>query len=338
MKRVTIKDLAKKLNVSVSTVSRAFNDKYDIRKETRDLILKTADEMGYYPNPIAKKLCQQKTYNIGVVVPEFINEFYAEIIIAIQEVLMECGYQVLIMQSDNDPELELKNVKTLLHAMVDGIIIAPISHSENVEFYLKKFQEEIPMVFVNRVEHNMPASKVIFDNVKWSFFATEHLIRQGFQKIYHLSAYNYLTVGNERTDGFKQAMKKHRISPKNYQIIETGLLAKEGEDVVNKMIAQNSLPDAFYCANDLVALGAMKALTKKGLRIPQDIGVMGFTNTQMAELSSPQLCSVKQPTFEMGRSAAQILLKQLKEEDFTPITQKFDGKLIIRETSVSNKG
>ncbi len=337
MKHITIKDVAKKLNVSISSVSRAFNDKYDIKKETRELILKTAEEMGYYPNPIAKKLSQRKTFNIGVVVPEFINEFYAEIIVAIQEVLIDNGFQVLVMQSDNNPDLELKNVKTLIHSMADGIIIAPSLDGDNMNYYMKQIETDCPIVFVNRVPDSIIASKVIFDNKKWSFFATEHLIRQGHKKIYHLAAHNNISVAKDRIKGFLKAMKKHKIKEENYKIIETGLLAKEGMAIVEDLIYKQDLPDAFFCVSNPVAMGVIKTLKDNEYDVPGDIAVMGFTDTQIAELISPQLCSVKQPTFEMGKIAANLLLDQINNEKTNePITKLLNGKLVIRESSIKN--
>jgi len=246
MKHVTIKDVAKKLNVSISSVSRAFNDKYDIKKETRDRILKVAEEMGYYPNPIAKKLSQNKTFNIGVVVPEFVNEFYSEIVIAIQEVLMSKGYQVLIMQSDENPEQEFKNVMTLIHNMVDGLIIGPTMESGNMEYYLEQQRKGYPIVFMSRVDESLVAPKVLFNNKKWSFFATEHLIRQGYKKIYHLSGLKSLSVSNERISGFKKALSKHQISEENYKVIETGLLPNDGVEIIEDLIYNHDLPEAFF--------------------------------------------------------------------------------------------
>ena len=336
MKHVTIKDIAKKLNISISSVSRAFNDKYDIKKETKELILKTAEEMGYYPNPIAKKLSQNKTFNIGVVVPEFINEFYSEVLIAIQEVLVPKGYQVLIMQSDENNEQELKNVKTLIHNMVDGLLIAPTRDKFNMAFYLEQHHQGTPMVFMSRVEESLPATKVVFNNKKWSFFATEHLIRQGYKKIYHLSGYKDLCVSIDRVDGFKRAMNKHKIPKENFKIIETGLLAEEGKEVIEDLIYMHDIPDAFFCVNDMVAMGAIKKLKSNGLRVPEDVAVIGFTETRMAELITPQLSSVKQPTADIGKKAAELLLEQLKNDSFQNETVILNGELNIRESSVRN--
>lgn len=336
MQHVTIKDVARKLNISKSSVSRAFNDKYDIKKETRELILKTAEEMGYYPNPIAKKLSQKKTLNIGVVVPEFINDFHAEIIVGIQRVLNPKGYQVLAMQSDNDADVELNNVKTLIQNMVDGLIIAPSSDSQNMDYYLKEMKRGCPMVFVNRVSDSVDATKIISDNIKWSFFATEHLIREKYNKIYHLSGPQNVSVTRDRMKGFKQALRKHKISENRYKIIQTGLLASQGIDVVEDLIYHQDLPDAFFCANDMVAMGAIRTLKRNNINVPEDIGVIGFSETQMARLTSPQLSSVKQPTYEMGEQAAEQLIRHIDNDDAEHETIVLNGKLNIRESSVRN--
>lgn len=337
MKHVTIKDVAKKLNVSVSSVSRAFNNKYDIKKETKDLILSTAREMGYHPNPIAKKLSQNRSLNIGVVVPEFMNGYYSEVVIALQEFFISKGYQVLLMQSDENERQELKNVKTLINNMVDGLIIAPTAGYSNTSFYIDKHNEGYPIVFLNRIDELLPASKVIFNNVKWSFFATEHLIRQNYKKIYHLSGYKDLCVSTERIEGFKKAMNKHKIPKENYKIIETGLLAQEGMRVIEDLIFHHDIPDAFFCVNDMVALGAMQKLKDNGYKIPEDVAFVGFTETRIAKLVTPQLSSVKQPTYDMAKKAGELLLQRIENEDAPIETIVMNGEFNIRQSSVKDK-
>ncbi len=336
MKHFTIKDIADKLNVSISTVSRAFNNKYDIKEETKALILKTAKDMGYHPNPIAKSLSKKRSSNIGVVVPEFINEYYSEIVIALQNFLISKGYQILVMQSDEDEEQELMNVQTLINNMVDGLIIAPTIGRKNIQYYQSKVKEGYPIVFLNRIEASIPVSKVIFNNVKWSFFATEHLIRQGYKKIYHLSGYKDLSVSYERIQGFKKAMKKHHIIEDNYKIIETGLLAKEGMEVIEDLIFHHDIPDAFFCVNDMVALGAIKKLKDNGYRVPEDVAFVGFTETRIAELVTPQLSSVKQPTCEMAKKAGEMLLNRINNPNAETETIVFNGEFNIRKSSVKD--
>lgn len=269
-----------------------------------------------------------------MVVPELINEYYSEIIIALQDVLTSKGYQVLVMQSDENPELELKNVETLIHNMTDGLIIAPTVGNKNMSYYLERHKAGYPIVFLNRIDESLPASKILFNNVKWSFFATEHLIRQQYQKIYHLSGYKDLSVSKERIEGFKKAMAKHNISKENYKIIETGLLSSEGMEVIEDLIFNHDIPDAFFCVNDMVALGAIKKLKDNGYRVPEDVAFMGFTETRMAELVTPQLSSVKQPTVKMAQIAAELLLKRINDDTAEIETVVVNGELNIRKSSV----
>ena len=334
MKHVTIKDVAKKLNVSISSVSRALNNKHDIKKETRELILKTAEEMGYTPNLIAKHLSEQKSYIIGVVVPELMSEYFSQVVIALQDFLSSKGYQLIVMHSDENPELELKNAKTLIRNMVDGLIIAPVAENANKRFYLEKQEQGFPIIFMSRVSESFPASKVIFNNSKWSFFATEHLIRQGFNKIYHLSGYKNLNVTKERIYGFKKALKKHNIIKDNYKVLEAGLTAEEGMVIIEDLIFNQDLPDAFFCVNDSVALGAIKKLKDNGYRVPEDVAFIGFTETRMAELVTPQLSSVKQPTYKMAEAAGKLLIDRIKNSDADIETLVFNGKLSIRNSSI----
>ncbi len=333
MKHVTIKDVAKELNVSVSAVSKAFNDRNDIKKETKERILKVGKAMGYHPNPIAKKLTSRKTFNVGVVIPEFVNAFFPEVIIGIQEVLIKKGYQVLIMQSNESFEMELMNVKTLEENMVDGLIISLSRETHNLDYYKSLIDQGYPIVFFNRYNDALTASKVIFDDFKWSFFATEHLISQGLKKIFHFSAYKHLLLSKKRMEGYKRAMNKHKIKVDPEWIIETGLLVEEGERVMEKIIDSGNLPEGIICGNDMIALGAMRVIRKHNLRVPDDIAITGFSETPFAELVFPPLTSVAQPTYEMGEIAANLLLKQMESENTTPETVILNGILNIRESS-----
>lgn len=339
MKHITIKDVAKRLNCSVSTVSRAFNDKYDIRKETRDQILATAKEMGYSPNPFAKLLLKQCSNQIGVVVPEFINSFFPEVIKCIQNVLQKAGYQLLIMQSNEEATVELENIKTLENNMVDGIIIS-LTFETNLETrnidYLKSMVESgFPIVLFNRVSDVIPAHKVVFDDYKWAFFATEHLIYQGYKKIFHFSGPKTLSFSQNRINGFIDALKKHKISVSDQLIFETGLLIKDGERVMQKLLDDKNMPEAVFAVNDPSAIGAMKILKKNGYKIPGDIAIVGFTESKLAELIDPPLTSVAQPTFEIGQTAARLLLEQIGAKSiFVPQKVVLNGRLNVRESSM----
>jgi LacI family transcriptional regulator len=323
MKHVTIKDVAKRLNCSISTISRAFNDKYDIKKETRELILTTSKEMGYYPNPIAKSLLKQCSNQIGVVVPEFINPF------------LKKGYQVLIMQSNESYINELENVKALENNMVDGLILSLSLETKNVEYYKKLISQGFPIVLFNRISNELETHKVLLDDYKWAFFATEHLIYQGFKKIFHFSGPAGLMFTQNRQNGFIDAHRKHKLKFEESAIIETGLMICDGEREMEKLIKENNMPDAIFAVNDPTAIGAMKLLKRNGFRIPGDVAIVGFSETKIAELIDPPLTSVLQPTLEIGRTAARLLLDQIESKGiFVPQTVVLNGRLNIRESSM----
>lgn len=337
MKNISIKDVARKLNCSVSTVSRAFNDKYDIKTETRALVLKTAKEMGYRPNPIARKLIQQRSFNVGIVVPEFTNGFFPEVIIGIQEVLFKKGYQVLIMQSNESWETEQANVQTLVDNRVDGLIVSLTCEIKNKDYYLELIKANLPVVFFNRVLDGLPASQVLFDDYKWAFFATEHLILQGYTAIVHLAGAKDLTLTKNRIEGFKAAHKKHRVATGD--IIYCGFSMQDGERVAKEMIEKDTIPGAIFSASDLSAIGAMNIFKKNGFQIPKEIAFAGFSESSLAEHIAPSLTSVEQPTNEIGRTAAQLLLNQIENPGlFVPQTIVLNGRLNIRESSIDVSG
>lgn len=331
---ITIKDIAKKLNISIATVSRAFNDKSDIKLDTKNLILKTAKEMGYRPNPIAKKLIQKRSLTVGIVVPEFLNSFFTEVIIGAQEVLFEKGYQVLITQSNENFETELKNIKALEDSMVDGIIISQTSETKNVEYYQNLIHTGFPIVFFNRVCDEITASKILFNDYKWAFFATEHLINQGYRNIYHLKGKESLSLTNDRMKGFLDAHSKHKLTVTKEQIIPTGFTIEDGQKVALEIINSGKIPDAIFASNDPSAIGAMQVFKKNGFLIPKDIAFVGFTESKMGSIIDPPLTSVLQPAHEIGREAARTLIEQI-ENPTTYTTQiiVLNGQLNCRESS-----
>lgn len=331
---ITIKDIAKKLNISIATVSRAFNDKNDIKLDTKNLILKTAKEMGYRPNPMAKKLTQKRSLTIGIVVPEFLNSFFPEVIIGAQEILFEKGYQVLITQSNENFETELSNIKALEDSMVDGIIISQTSETKNVEYYQNLINSGFPIVFFNRVCNEISSAKVLFNDYKWAFFATEHLINQGYSNIYHLKGKESVSLTNDRTRGFVDAHTKHKLTINKEQIVPTGFAIEDGQRVANAIIDSGEIPDAIFASNDTSAIGAMQVFKKRGFKIPEDIAFVGFTESRMGAIIEPPLTSVLQPAKEIGREAARLVLEQIENPlTFKPQIIVLNGQLNIRASS-----
>jgi DNA-binding LacI/PurR family transcriptional regulator len=335
VKHVTIKDLAKHLNLSISTISRAFNDKYDIKTETRELILKAAEEIGYKPNPIARKLHSGQSFNIGVIVPELMEtSFFTKAVTTIQKVLFEKGYHALIMQSMGDAATELELIKALESSMVDGIIISLTDESENIDYLNKMIEKGFPIVLFNRVCKEIKSSQVVFNDFKWAYFATEHLVTQGYKKIFHFSTPQNLSISLPRIKGYKHAMEKFKLEYSEDMIIESGYTIEKGEEIARKLLEQGNIPEAIFAASDRVAIGAIKVFRKAGYRVPEDIGVVGFSESSLVNIFEPSLTSVAQPIAKMGEQAALLMLKAVETDHPEPETISMSGKLNVRESSV----
>lgn len=334
MARITIKDVARKLNFSISTISRAFNDKYDIHPDTKALILQTAKEMGYTPNPLAQRLINKKSYQIGVIVPEFENAFFPKIILGIQHVMSEAGYQVLIMSSNEDKDQELANVRALQRNMVDGIILSLTNETKDISYLKELIDSGIPLVQFNRVSYKLNTSKILFDDYTWAMKATEHLIEQGFKRIMHLAGPHNMIISQLRKKGFLDAMKKHGLPHGPEAIREGGIFMEDGTAAAEKLWQQENLPEAIFCFNDPVAIGAMEFLKEKGIRIPEEVAFVGFSESRLASHITPTLTSVEQPTYQYGETAARLMLDQLSYNNFEPQTVTLNGKMNVRESSV----
>lgn len=340
--RVTIKDLARELKISTSTVSRALGDKWDVNPETRKAVLELAQRWNYQPNPISLSLKQNQSMFIGVIVPEFVNSFFSEVIMGIQSVLNPEGYHVLIMQSNESHENEWRNLKALEAQMVDGVLVSVTHESENVSYFTDLMNNNFPVVFFNRICDRLDAPYVIIDDYKWAFTAVEHLIEQGCRRIVHLAGAADLLIARKRRDGYVDALRKHGLPVDERLIIDCGIMMEKGIMAAYEILEMKEAPDAIFAVNDPVAIGAMKTLQKNGVRIPEDMAVVGFTESKEALIVEPNLTSVEQPTFEMGRNAAYLLLEQIKhnsshEDRMMSKSIILDAKLNIRESSLKRK-
>lgn len=333
--RVTIKDIAKELNISTSTVSRALADKWDVNPDTRKAVLELADKWHYRPNPISLSLKQQHSLFVGVIIPEFFKSFFPEIIMGIESVLRPNGYHVLICQSNESAEIELVNLKALESKMVDGFIIS-VTGNDNYSYFESLIKSNFPVVFFNRICPGLNVSQVVVDDYKWAFQATDYLIKCGYKRIVHLAGPNNLDLAQERKRGYVNALEKHGINIDADLIIPCGVQMERGVMAAHTILNMENRPDAIFAINDPVAIGAMKTLQRNGIKIPDDIAIIGFTDSKMAIVVEPNLTSVEQPTFEMGKAAAELLLEQIKNKGDEPISPKkivLEAKLNLRESS-----
>lgn len=334
---VTIKDIAKALNFSTSTVSRALRGSHEISEETKKLVLEYAEKINYRPNPIALSLKERRSRAIGVVVSEIANTFFSEAINGIESIAYNRGYHVIITQSHESEEREKVNVMHHASRSVDGLLVSLSSGTVDVT-YLKELQEKgLPIVFFDRITDEIDTHKVTANNSLGAFHATEHLIYQGFKKIAHITSAPYLSITKERLQGYKEALEKHHI-PFNESLIKHcnhgGMIAEEVEDALSELFKGKSKPDAIFTASDRITVVCFAAL--KHLKPANGVGFAGFSNTKVGELFNPSLTVVQQPAFEIGQTAIEMLIEMIESRrpvvDFK--TKVLETKLIVRESSM----
>ncbi|MFP4019058.1 MAG: LacI family DNA-binding transcriptional regulator [Bacteroidales bacterium] len=337
--RITIKDIAEKLNISPSTVSRALKDHPDINPNTKKAVKELAEKYNYIPNKIALGLLQNQSNTIGVIIPEIIHHFFSTVISGIENAAYEQGYNVMICQSMESYEKEVKNLQTLLSSHIDGLLISISKETEKFD-HLKNFKEiGLPIVFFDRIAEDIESDKVIVDDYGGAYQATEHLISIGCKKIAHFYGPLNLLIGINRYNGYVQALKDN-----NYSVKEEYMLFcdsyEEAKKQTKKLLENPEPPDGIFAVNDLTAVGAMQIVMDAGYKVPEDIAIVGFTNSFISPLTNPSLSTIDQNGYTMGKEAANILFQRIKEKQedkFKPITKLLDSDLIIRESSQRKK-
>jgi LacI family transcriptional regulator len=334
--QITIKDIAKKLNISPSTVSRALKDHPDINQKTRDAVKEIANKYNYRPNKIALSLLQNQSKTIGVIIPEIIHHFFSSVISGIEDVFYQENFNIIICQSQESYEREIKNVQTLLSSHIDGILMSISKETKKLD-HIKNIQEiGLPLVFFDRIAEEINTDKVIVDDFGGGYKATEHLIDIGCKRIAHLYGPLNLLIGKNRFNGYKKALENHNMSLNPEYTVFCDSYEKALEET-KKLLQLSKPPDGIFAVNDLTAVGAMKVIKDEGLKVPDDISVVGFTNWLISRFADPALTTIDQKGYVMGTEAARLLLKRIKnedsEKDSQPITKLLDSELIIREST-----
>ncbi|WP_163322563.1 LacI family DNA-binding transcriptional regulator [Draconibacterium mangrovi] len=332
---VTIKDLARELNISASTVSRALKDHPDISKETKRAVQELAERLNYQPNAVALSLKQRRSNTIGVIIPEIVHYFFSSVISGIEDVAYDAGFNVIICQSNERYEREVANAKTLLASRVDGVLVSISKHTTDYK-HLENFQNnEVPIVFYDRVVPNIVADQVIIDDFDAAYLATRHLIDSGRTRIAHLGGPMALLIGQNRKDGYLKALKEAGIPADENLIVEADSFEK-ARMAIMKLINQKIKFDGVFATNDLTAIGAMQTIQKKGYKIPDEIAIVGFSDGRFSGITDPTLTSVDQHGYEMGTLATQMLLKRITSEDdeYPAETKVLNADLIVRGSSI----
>jgi len=341
--QVTIKDIARELGISPSTVSRALKDHPDISAETKKAVNELADRLNYQPNIVALSLRQKKTNTIGVIIPEIVNTFFSTVISGIQDVAYEAGYNVILAQSNESYQREVTDMKALFNSRVDGMLLSLSRETTNFDHIESIISKGVPIVLYDRFYNNPNMNKVIVDDYVGAKQAVLHLIDQGCKRIAHLEGAPNLIISKDRLRGYQDALSESNLEIReNYTIVCPNNSFEEGQRAAQKLLSLPHPPDAIFASNDPMAMGAILAIKEKGLSIPDDVAVVGFSNYFFAQITDPSLTSVDQPGFEMGQEAARLLIRQIEakdkeQDDLAPETKVLKTKLIIRNSSLRKK-
>lgn len=312
MDSVNIKILAEQLNLSTSTISRAFRGNSDISKETKERILAMAKELNYIPNHHASNLREQKSKTIAVIVPEIANNFFSQNIKGIEQVARSKGYQILINVTNDEYEREVSFVTDLHNGRVDGIIMS-VSGEEKDHAYLKDRQRKIPLVFFDRVYEDVETPKVTTNDYESSFLATEHLIEAGCTRIAYLVRNKSLSIGKTRMQGYTDALRKHRLPYCDELVVDCTNDQETNKSIIRK--AYRSLkPDGIFASVERLAIATYYVAHEMGIKIPRELKVISFSSLEIASLLNPSLTTITQPAFDMGVKAAELLFELMGEE------------------------
>ncbi len=335
MKRqVTIKDIAEKLGISVSTVSRALKDHPDISLKTRQAVKELAKLLGYKPNLIALNLKNSKTNTIGLIVPEVEHHFFSKILNGIEEVAYENNYNVLVVQSNESYMREVLNTQTLIANRVDGVLVSFAKETQDYSHFQQMLDYEIPIVFFDRTIEDFHADGVVVDDYSGAYNAVKHLIDKGCKRIALYSSPQHMLIGKNRFQGYKDALEKHGLKYEKDLVYPCDTI-DSAMKISRSVLKKHDKPDGIFAVNDLTAIGVMKVAKQLGIKIPEDLKVVGFENSRSATICEPELTSVDQFGYNLGKKSAELLLKRIKDNDFNyePEYLKLKTELIIRGSS-----
>jgi LacI family transcriptional regulator len=337
-KEVTIYDVAKALNISPSTVSRGLKDHPHIRKETKRKILVTAREMGYQHNKFASNLRKSRTNTLGVIVPKLNSYFMATAIAGIEKVTNQHGYNLIISQSQESGKKEISGISTLYNSRVDGLLVSLSFDTKSLDPFNIFFKKDIPVVFFDRVFECAGCISIVIDNYKAGYEATSHLISQGCKRIVHLGGNLLRNVYADRLRGYKQALEDSGLKYDQQLVLISDLNGQSGTDTAQFILKMKNRADGIFTANDTSAVATICELQLAGVKIPDDIAVVGFNNEPISRVVQPNLTTIHYPAMEVGEIAASTLISKLTNSQSANLsTIVLKHSLIVRQSSLKIK-
>jgi DNA-binding LacI/PurR family transcriptional regulator len=329
--QVTIKDIAKELGISPSTVSKALKGHPDISSQTKKSVRALVEKWNYKPDSIALSLKSGLTKTIGVIVPEIVHYFFSTVISGIEDLAYDSGYHVMFCQSSESYEREVKAVDILLSSRVDGILVSVTKVTKDFGHFRKIQEDGIPLIFFDRICSELDTDRVVVDDEVGAFEAVKHLISTGCKNIVHLSGPQNLQIGKSRKDGYVRALKYFNQPVEDGNIIRCDT-REEARIVVPELMKRKIRPDGIFAVNDLTAVEAMKMIKECGFDVPEDVSVVGFTSGMISDMTSPTLSSVEQHGYKMGREAVKLLIDRLEKKHDLP------SQTIVIKTEMVVKG
>lgn len=331
---LTIKDIARDLGVSVSTVSRALKDHPDISTETKNMIKNYAEQLNYRPNVLALSLRKQKTNTIGLIIPAIVHHFFSSVISGIEDLAYKEGYNLIICQSNENQHREAINLQTLIDHRADGILVSLSKTTQSVDHFREAIDSGIPIVFYDRVSDEIESDKVITDDFEGGRIATNHLISKGCKQILHLAAPQHLLIGKNRREGYCEALKNNNIEFREDRVLKCDT-REEVWTLRSHLLNLAPEIDGIFAVNDSTAIEAIQVLQQNGYRVPEDIAVIGYGDGPNATIVNPQLTTVVQKGYEMGKESVKMLLRRLNNPaaEINFQTKVFKPSLIIRQSA-----
>lgn len=333
-RQITLKDIAKALNLSPSTVSRAMKNHPAISNETKKLVQEYAAKHKYKPNTLAMRLRTNKNNTIGVIVPEIVHFFFSTVLAGIQDEAEAENYNLIICHSNESYEREVKSVETLLDARVCGILASQSKSTALFDHFQEVLDNNVYLVFFDRICTGINTDKVVVDDYAGAFNAVDYMVRRGCQRIAFLGAKPSLPIANNRRMGYEDALREHKlpINKKWMHVCDTSELVYQ---IVPEMLKEETIPDAFFCINDETAAYCMQVLKANGYKVPEDVSVCGFTNSYITEVTDPTLTSVDQYGYEMGKEAARLLINRIEGREVKKgvVSKVIKTELVVRNST-----
>lgn len=337
-RKVTIHDIARELNTTASTVSRALQDHPRISRSMKTAVWELAKKLNYQPNSIASSLRKGRGNTIGVVVPRIDRYFFSSVIRGIEDVAFDAGYHILICQSYDSWEREKAIVENLMNGKVDGLLVSLATGTQDLTHFQVIQGKGIPLIFFDRVPEHLDVNKVEIDDFAGAFKAVDHLVSQGCKQIVHFSGPQHVSVYRNRFEGYRSALLKNGLLFRDDLVFNDVIARESGEQAAIKISKMKPLPDGIFAASDFSALGAILKLKELGLRIPQDVAIVGFANEPFDDMLTPGLSSIDQHSIEMGHNVAKLFLDELTASHSAKVPKRviLNPELHLRDSSMKN--